>query len=189
MPVWDIGHVNYLAVLVAGVAAFLVGGVWYGAVFAKTWVRLHAYTDEDAKAMQKGTARAFAIFFATDLVRAWLTALCFNALHVTTVAGGVCAATTLWLAYAATFHAENYAAHRKPLGAFLLDAGYQIIVWRVRAGWGIVARRVSWEVMCEPYVAVVSGWGGAVPLWGGDVAKKVSIIEQGGSVWVFKLMK
>ena len=31
--------------------------------------------------------------------------------------------------------------------------------------------------------------GGAVPLWGGDVAKKVNYLEQGGSLWVFKLMK
>ena len=26
-----------------------------------------------------------------------------------------------------------------------------------------------------------------MPLWGGDVAKKVNYLEQGGSVWVFKL--
>jgi hypothetical protein len=31
--------------------------------------------------------------------------------------------------------------------------------------------------------------GGAVPLWGGDVAKRVNYLEQGGSVWVFKLHK
>jgi alcohol dehydrogenase (cytochrome c) len=36
-------------------------------------------------------------------------------------------------------------------------------------------------------VSVVSGWGGAVPLWGGEVAKKVNMLEQGGSVWTFKL--
>ena len=41
----------------------------------------------------------------------------------------------------------------------------------------------------EQYVSVVSGWGGAVPLWGGEVAKKVNFLEQGGSVWTFKLMK
>jgi alcohol dehydrogenase (cytochrome c) len=34
---------------------------------------------------------------------------------------------------------------------------------------------------------VVSGWGGAVPLWGGEVAKKVNLLEQGGMVWVFKI--
>jgi len=31
--------------------------------------------------------------------------------------------------------------------------------------------------------------GGAVPLWGGEVAKKVNLLEQGGSVWTFKLVK
>jgi len=38
-------------------------------------------------------------------------------------------------------------------------------------------------------VSVVSGWGGAVPLWGGEVAKKVNMLEQGGMVWVFKIPK
>jgi len=28
-----------------------------------------------------------------------------------------------------------------------------------------------------------------VPLWGGDVAKKVNYLEQGGSLWVFKIPK
>jgi alcohol dehydrogenase (cytochrome c) len=35
---------------------------------------------------------------------------------------------------------------------------------------------------------VVSGWGGAVPLWGGEVAKVVHNFNQGGSVWAFKLI-
>ena len=38
-------------------------------------------------------------------------------------------------------------------------------------------------------MSVVSGWGGAVPLWGGEVAKKVNDLEQGGMVWIFKLPK
>ena len=39
------------------------------------------------------------------------------------------------------------------------------------------------------YIGVASGWGGAVPLWGGEVAKKVNYLNQGGSMWVFKLHK
>ena len=35
----------------------------------------------------------------------------------------------------------------------------------------------------------MSGWGGAVPLWGGEVAKSFAHINQGGSLWVFKLPK
>ncbi len=41
----------------------------------------------------------------------------------------------------------------------------------------------------EQYVSIVSGWGGAVPLWGGEVAKKVNYLNQGGMLWTFKLPK
>ncbi|TDM04954.1 MAG: PQQ-dependent dehydrogenase, methanol/ethanol family [Ideonella sp. MAG2] len=69
------------------------------------------------------------------------------------------------------------------------DAKTGKIVWKFQTGSGVVAPPVTWEQNGEQFVAVVSGWGGAVPLWGGDVAKKVNYLEQGGSVWVFKLMK
>lgn len=62
-------------------------------------------------------------------------------------------------------------------------------LWSFQTGSGVVAPPVTWEEDGEQYVAVLSGWGGAVPLWGGDVAKRVHYLEQGGSVWVFKLHK
>jgi alcohol dehydrogenase (cytochrome c) len=62
-------------------------------------------------------------------------------------------------------------------------------LWSFQTGTGIVAPPVTWEQDGEQYVGVVTGWGGAVPLWGGDVAKRVNYLEQGGSVWVFKLHK
>jgi len=61
------------------------------------------------------------------------------------------------------------------------------VVWQFQTGSGIVAPPITWDDNGTQYVAVVSGWGGAVPLWGGEVAKKVNFLEQGGSVWVFKL--
>jgi len=62
-------------------------------------------------------------------------------------------------------------------------------LWSFNVGTGIVAPPITWEQNGEQYVAVVAGWGGAVPLWGGDVAKRVNYLEQGGSVWAFKLHK
>jgi len=54
-------------------------------------------------------------------------------------------------------------------------------------GTGIVGNPTTWKDGKDQYVAIVAGWGGAVPLWGGEVGKKVSYLEQGGSVWVFKI--
>ena len=70
-----------------------------------------------------------------------------------------------------------------------LDAKTGKEVWSFQTGSGVVAPPVTWEENGEQFIAVTSGWGGAVPLWGGDVARRVNFLEQGGSVWVFKLHK
>ena len=69
------------------------------------------------------------------------------------------------------------------------DAKTGKVVWQFQTGSGVVAPPITWTEGGEQYVSVVSGWGGAVPLWGGEVAKKVNLLEQGGSVWTFKLLK
>ncbi len=69
------------------------------------------------------------------------------------------------------------------------DAKSGKVVWQFQTGSGIVAPPITWKEGNDQYVSVVSGWGGAVPLWGGEVAKKVNFLEQGGSVWTFKMMK
>lgn len=69
------------------------------------------------------------------------------------------------------------------------DATTGKVVWEFQTGSGVVAPPITWTQDGEQYLSVVSGWGGAVPLWGGEVAKKVNFLEQGGSVWTFKIMK
>jgi alcohol dehydrogenase (cytochrome c) len=61
------------------------------------------------------------------------------------------------------------------------------ILWKFNTGTGIVASPVTWEQDGEQWIAIATGWGGAVPLWGGDVAAIVKDFNQGGSVWAFKL--
>jgi alcohol dehydrogenase (cytochrome c) len=69
------------------------------------------------------------------------------------------------------------------------DAKTGKVLWEFQTGSGVVAPPITWQQDGEQYVSVVSGWGGAVPLWGGEVAKKVNFLEQGGMVWVFKIPK
>jgi alcohol dehydrogenase (cytochrome c) len=69
------------------------------------------------------------------------------------------------------------------------DAKTGKVLWQFQTGSGVVAPPITWNDGTDQYVSVVSGWGGAVPLWGGEVAKKVNFLEQGGSVWTFKLSK
>ena len=86
--------------------------------------------------------------------------------------------------------AGNLVFYGTPEGFFkAVDAKTGKNVWQFQTGSGVVAPPITWQQDGEQYIAVVSGWGGAVPLWGGEVAKRVNYLEQGGSVWVFKLHK
>ncbi len=68
-----------------------------------------------------------------------------------------------------------------------LNAKTGDIVYKFNTGSGIVGSPITFERDGEQYVSVVSGWGGAVPLWGGEVAKRIKDFNQGGMVWTFKL--
>jgi alcohol dehydrogenase (cytochrome c) len=70
-----------------------------------------------------------------------------------------------------------------------MDAATGKELWAFNTGSGIVGSPITWEENGEQYISVVSGWGGAVPLWGGEVAKTVAHLNQGGMVWTFKLPK
>lgn len=62
-------------------------------------------------------------------------------------------------------------------------------LWKFQTGSGIVSSPITWEMDGEQYIGVASGYGGAVPLWGGEMAELTKPVPQGGSFWVFKLPK
>ena len=62
-------------------------------------------------------------------------------------------------------------------------------LYEFQTGSGVIGSPITWEMDGEQYVSVLSGWGGAVPLWGGEVAKRIKDFNQGGMVWTFKLPK
>ncbi|RJX75614.1 PQQ-dependent dehydrogenase, methanol/ethanol family [Vibrio sinensis] len=86
--------------------------------------------------------------------------------------------------------AGNLVFMGNPEGYLLaFDAKTGEVQYKFNTGSGIVGSPVTWEMDGEQYVSVLSGWGGAVPLWGGEVAKRVKHFNQGGTVWTFKLPK
>ena len=62
-------------------------------------------------------------------------------------------------------------------------------LWKFQTGSGVVSVPITWEQDGEQYIGISSGYGGAVPLWGGDMAELTKLVSQGGSFWAFKLPK
>ena len=127
---WDFNDINYWSVLVAAVAAFIVGGVWYGLLFAKLWVKVHALSEEQVKAMAKKQPRNLVIFFITNLVTAFAIGILVMELDLDAPGPAAAAASVVWLAVASIGAAKNV-AHDKPLAAFLIDTGHDLAILSV----------------------------------------------------------
>lgn len=110
---------NWLAVIVAAVSAFVLGGIWYGPLFKTAWCR-EAGIDMDAKPAHP--ARVFGTAFVAALVAAaafawWLgpaPELEYAVRH------GVLAGVGI----AAMSFGINYAFAGRSLKLWLIDGGY-----------------------------------------------------------------
>ncbi len=69
--------------------------------------------------------------------------------------------------------------------AFEAKTGKEL--WKFQTGSGVVGCPVTWEADGKQYIGITSGYGGAVPLWGGDMAELTKRVSQGGSFWVFAI--
>ncbi|MEL7278955.1 MAG: PQQ-dependent methanol/ethanol family dehydrogenase [Pseudomonadota bacterium] len=69
--------------------------------------------------------------------------------------------------------------------AFHSETGEEL--WKFQTGSGIVSMPVTWEMDGKQYIGIATGYGGAVPLWGGDMATLTTQVSQGGSFWVFEV--
>jgi len=118
--------INWIAVLVATVAAFLLGGVWYSnALFGKRWSQEIGLTEEaiGKTNMKPIFAWAFLLQFiaATTLARflgagsSWLIGL-----HTGLLIG---------LCWISTAYGVTYLFEQRSLRIFLINAGYYVVLF------------------------------------------------------------
>lgn len=72
----DFSNINIWAVLVATLSTFLVGAVWYGPLFGKTWMAAAGMDDEKIK--QANMGKIFGLAFVFELIMAFNLAMFFH---------------------------------------------------------------------------------------------------------------
>ena len=87
---------NYLAVLVAAVAGFAFGGIWYGVLFGKRW---RAIVGVDAF---KPRPTQMLIAFVAHLLMAWMLAGVVGHLGEVTITRTLISAAFLWVGFVRT---------------------------------------------------------------------------------------
>jgi len=118
--------VNYIAVIIAALAGFGLGAIWY-TVLSKPWMHAVGMTEADRP---QGSAKVvpFAIAIVALFIMALMLAGVMGHLGDITIRGGVISGFFVWLGFVITTMGVNHAfSGAKPM-LTLIDGGYWLAV-------------------------------------------------------------
>jgi Na+/proline symporter len=130
---------NYLAVLVAAIANFAIGALWFSPLlFAKPWMRAVGISEASAQG-RSGMGFILVSAFVCELIMAFALAVFLRAANIRGAAAGLIAGFLVALGLIVMAIGTNYLFEGKSIGLF-----------------GIVAGHVC--VTCAAMGAILGGW-------------------------------
>src|ERR1041384_4561268 len=131
--------INYLAILIAAIAGWLAGALYYMAL-GKQWVAAQGSTMEAFKARQaalKGTSAAwlpFALAFLANIAMAWVLAGMVGHLGAVTIRSAVISGLFAWGGFVVTTVLVNNAFSGRRYVLTAVDAGHWLAVLGLMGG-------------------------------------------------------
>ena len=124
--------VNYLAVLVAGVASMVVGFLWYGVFFKKQWMEMMGITTESMAGMKMSANMAYLIQFVASLVMACVLARLINwgliyYPEVSALKVGIYVGFWAWLGFVAPVTLGVVLWENKPWKLWFINASHYLV--------------------------------------------------------------
>lgn len=114
---------NYLAVAVAALSSFLIGGIWYSPIlFARAWMREAGLSEE---ALRRGVGKTFAAAFVLSLIVA--LNLAFFLGPDPSIAWGATAGALAGVGWVAATLATIFLFERRSLALIVIDGGYAAV--------------------------------------------------------------
>lgn len=121
---WDI---NWIAMVLAALAGFLVGGVWYGPLFLKPWLREAGITEEMMG--KRHPAIVYGGAFLLNLFASFILGHVLATYGAPDLGVSIMIAGGVALGFIATAFGVNYLFASKSLKLFAIDAGYWIVIY------------------------------------------------------------
>ncbi len=120
--------VDTVAVLVAGIAAFVVGMIWYSPMlFGKQYMKMVGMTEKEMKA---GKSRMMPMMIQTlviSIITAYVFAHILGFSGAATLMEGILGAFWVWLGFFATTHYLGVLYERKSMQMWFIQAGYSLV--------------------------------------------------------------
>ena len=115
---------NYVAVVVAAIAYWLLGAVWYGVVFSKPWMALENMSMEQAKSMNP--VLPYIISFLLGALIAYSLAQICIWRNANTVGRGASVGVLLWIGFVGPITYTTYMFEMRPKELFAINQFYPL---------------------------------------------------------------
>jgi len=120
-------NVNYIGVFVATIASFVLGFLWYGPLFGKTWMNLMNFTPKSMKSMKLKPANAMILSFISTLVMVIVIGYFINILNISTVSNALIFGFIIWIGFIGTTTLGSFLWENKSFNLYLLNNLYNLI--------------------------------------------------------------
>lgn len=120
--------VNWLAVILAALCGFLVGGIWYGPIMGKKWMGAVGLTEEEIKSGNMPLIYGGAFLFS--LLASWMLAHTYGSyLQELDLTRKVLISFGIALGFVVPAIGTNYLFSQKGRSLFFIDAGYWLLFY------------------------------------------------------------
>ena len=124
--------INYLAVVVAALVSFVIGGIWHGPLFGKAEMAGRGATAEQIAAGPKPKPAQMVAVFLCLLVVAWALAVIAGYLHLATWMQGLKLGVVCWVGFSTTtFLLEHIMSGGRKSAVFYIDVSSWLITYVV----------------------------------------------------------
>lgn len=136
--------VNFVSILIAAVAAWIFGGIYYTAL-SKPWMAAQGKTPEQCKAEyagKSGAAKAapFILVFVGEFIMAWVLYGILVHLNMFSVRAGIISGAFCWFGFVLPTVTANYAFGGRKVMLMVLDSlswlGAMVIIGAILGGMG-----------------------------------------------------
>ena len=125
--------INIVAVLVAVAVNFIIGFVWYAALFAKTWGKEMGY-DPNMRPDRKTMLKGMAIMIIGNFLFAWVLAFYLagwqyipGAKEMRPLVTGVNSAISVWIGFYVPVHLSRIVWEKHSWKLFFINSGYHLV--------------------------------------------------------------
>jgi hypothetical protein len=116
---------NYPAVLVSALAYWILGAVWYGVLFNKSWMALEHVTEEQARSMNP--VLPYVITFALNLLIAFVLAQICLWRNANSAGRGAAVGILVWIGFIGPVTYTTYMYEMRPKELFAINEFYPLV--------------------------------------------------------------